>query len=95
MNTPRNTFRHAFGLTWDRVDDRVVVLDADGSTMITLNPVASMLWPELDRAAGTECLVRLLRSEFKDVPADQLQRDVDAFLDELLGEGLIEVAEPT
>ncbi|MCZ7629253.1 MAG: PqqD family protein [Microthrixaceae bacterium] len=88
------SFRHTGGLTWDRVDDRVVVLDADGSSMITLNPIASILWPELDRQASAECLVRMLSSRFTDVSTEQLRHDVDAFLDELLSEGSIEVAEP-
>lgn len=93
MNTSPKTFRHAGGLTWDHVDDRVVVLDADGSSMITLNPVASMLWPELEPSASPEVLVRTLHDAFSDVSTEQLQQDVEAFLDELLGEGLIEVAE--
>lgn len=94
MNASRKSFRHAGGLTWDRVDDRVVVLDADGSSMITLNPIASLLWPELESRASAECLVKMLHDEFHDVSTDQLHQDVDAFLDELLSEGLIEVADP-
>lgn len=94
MNASQKTFRHAGGLTWDRVDDRVVVLDSDGSSMITLNPVASMLWPELEPRASAEGLVKALHDAFQDVSTEQLQQDVDAFLEELLGEGLIEVNEP-
>jgi hypothetical protein len=93
MNATQKTFRHADGLTWDRVDDRVVVLDANGSSMITLNPVASMLWPELEPHASADGLVNTLHEAFQDVSAEQLRHDVDAFLDELLGEGLIEVTE--
>lgn len=62
--------------------------------MITLNPVASLLWPQLDPRASADGLVEILRDAFKEVSAEQLRQDVDAFLEELLSEGLIEVAEP-
>ncbi len=95
MNASQTSFAHANGLTWDRVDDRIVVLDADGSSMITLNPVASLLWPALQPRATAEALVHMLQRNFEGVPQDQLQRDVDTFLEELLGEGLIDVSETT
>lgn len=94
MDTAQKTFTQADGLTWDEVEDRVVVLDSAGSSMITLNPVASLLWPRLASPSSAEALVGALHEVFEHVPADELQRDVEAFLEELIGEGLIEVVEP-
>ncbi|MCB0954026.1 MAG: PqqD family protein [Microthrixaceae bacterium] len=82
-------FRIADGVTWDLSEDQVVILDPEGSTMITLNEVGSILWPELDRSGDLATLVEKLRHRFDDVEADQLESDVRDFLDELLAEGLV------
>ncbi|MCB1270299.1 MAG: PqqD family protein [Microthrixaceae bacterium] len=92
MGNSGMSYTHAAGLTWDRVEDRVVVLDTSGSEMITLNPVASMLWPRLVPRASADDLVQVLSEEFSTVPEQQIRDDVAAFIEELLGEGLLEVS---
>ncbi len=93
MITSQKYFKHVGGLTWDVVDDRVVVLDAEGISMITLNPIGSILWPKLESKASVDGLAEALGQTFSEVPTDQLRSDVDAFVEELFEEGLIEVVD--
>ncbi len=82
-------YRHAEHITWDRADDRVVVLDPDGSTLVTLNPLGSVLWSELDEPRETTELVERLHGDFPDVGIPQLTDDVETYLSSLLAEGLL------
>ena len=36
-------------VTWEIVDERAVILDADGSILTTLNPVGTLIWRQLDQ----------------------------------------------
>lgn len=76
-------------MTWDDAGDRVVVLDAAGSTLITLNPVGSVLWEQLDRPRGADRLAEVLAERFPDEDPATLREDVDAFVTELVDAGLL------
>jgi hypothetical protein len=67
----------------------VVILDARGSELITLNPVGSMLWHALAEPSEPSGLVDRLAGEFPDVDRAQLTSDVQDFVASLLAEGLI------
>lgn len=82
-------YRHADGMTWDDADERAVILDAGGSTLITLNPVGTAIWHQLGEARDVATLTDQLASSFPDVERDQLHADVTSFVDELVGEGLL------
>jgi hypothetical protein len=76
-------------MTWDTSDERAVILDAQGSTLITLNPVGTLLWLELDTPCDADGLTSVLRERFPDVAAQQLRDDVESFIDSLSEEGLL------
>ncbi len=82
-------YRRADGMTWDLADDRAVILDAQGATLITLNPVGTLLWEALDRARSTDELADQLHGEFPEVATDQLRDDVDEFMSTMLDERLV------
>ncbi|MEM9607931.1 MAG: PqqD family peptide modification chaperone [Actinomycetota bacterium] len=86
----RMPYRQAEGVTSERTDERVVVLDAAGTTMTTLNPTGAVLWGAIDGARGVEELTDVLVAEFPSVDRSVLQADVRTFVDELLADGLIE-----
>jgi hypothetical protein len=86
-------YRHADGMTWDDADDRAVILDAGGSTLITLNPVGTAIWHQLGVPCDVDTLTSRLADTFRDVAPGQLRGDVISFLDELVAEGLL-VTEP-
>lgn len=86
---PTQQFRIAPGVTWDRSDHKVVILNPDGTQMLTLNEVGSTLWPQLSEPVALQSLVASLVEEFEEVDTDQLRSDVEAFVEELGREGLI------
>ena len=76
-------------VTWELVDERAVILDADGSTLTTLNPVGTLIWRRLDEPCGPAELGRHLADRFPSVDQQQLESDAGAFLDGLAREGLV------
>lgn len=82
-------YRRADDMTWDTADDRAVILDPQGATLITLNPVGTLLWLELDAPRDVEGLTSALHEHFPEVAPTQLREDVEDFLDSLRDEGLL------
>jgi hypothetical protein len=76
-------------MTWDDAGDRAVILDAEGSTLVTLNPVGTLVWHELDEPCDTAALVERISERFPDVPPQQVREDVEGFVASLVAEGLL------
>jgi len=76
-------------MTWDEAGERAVILDAQGSTLITLNPVGTILWQELGEPKDAEALITHLCDTFPEVDSGQIRDDVDGFVESLLAEGLL------
>ncbi|MFV0317526.1 MAG: PqqD family protein [Microthrixaceae bacterium] len=87
------TFRISDGVTWDRSDGQVVILNPDGTEMLTLNEVGSVIWPELAQPVGLQQIVDTLAAQFADVDPATLRADLEVFLGDLGREGLISSAE--
>ena len=75
-------------VVFDMAGDRAVLLDASGTELITLNPVGSMVWNELDGVRDAAALAAALHDRFTGVGVDDLRDDIAAFLDELATLGL-------
>ena len=75
------------GVSAERSGERTVVLNTDGSTLITLSPVGTLVWEGLpnDRSG----LLNHLAETFPDTPRTVLEDDLDRFLAELLEGDLI------
>ncbi len=82
----RVTVRGA-GLTWRETGDEIVVLDLDGSVYFGLNGPGATLWRQLVSPTRRSELMDRLRHEGAD--EGQAGRDVDAFLTQLDGYGLL------
>jgi Coenzyme PQQ synthesis protein D (PqqD) len=82
-------YRRADDMTWDTADERAVILDPHGATMITLNPVGTLLWLELDTPRDVDGLTAALCERFPEVAPDQLREDVEDFVGSLRDEGLL------
>jgi hypothetical protein len=76
-------------VTWELVDERAVILDGDGSTLTTLNPVGTLIWRQLDEAREPAELCRRLADQFPHVDLEQLESDAVFFLDRLARDGLV------
>ena len=76
-------------VTWELVDERAVILDADGSTLTTLNPVGTLIWRQLDQPREPAELGRRLADQFPHVDLEQLESDAGLFLERLARDGLV------
>jgi hypothetical protein len=74
---------------WRPVDGRVVGLDLRSSRYFSLNPSAVALWDRLAADAEPDDLVEVLEREYG-LDAERARADVEAFLGELRGAGLID-----
>lgn len=83
-------WRRADGVVFERSGDRVVLLDRAGTTLVTLNPVGSLIWQELDGRREAAELAAALVDRLTGVTEEQLAGDIDEFLAELGAEGLVE-----
>ncbi|WP_165492047.1 PqqD family protein [Egibacter rhizosphaerae] len=79
------------GLSWQVVDDDVVVLDLDGSVYFRVNGTGRVLWERLQQPATVDELVAELTGNY-DVDEAQARADVEAFLGDLRTRDLIEDA---
>jgi hypothetical protein len=82
-------FRRADNVVKEVVDERAFLLDDRGVEMIVLNPVGTMVWDALDEPADAAAIAASLIDRFVDVSLEDLERDVEAFLEELREAGLV------
>ncbi|WP_372792064.1 PqqD family protein [Paraconexibacter sp.] len=65
-----------------------VLLRLSDGAYFTLDDVSAHIWEHCDGARTTEDLVEVICATF-DAPPDVVRRDVRAFLDEMVSEGLL------
>jgi hypothetical protein len=75
-------------VVYDMAGDRAVLLDAAGRELITLNPVGTLVWNELDGHRDVATIAADLLPRFTGVDLDVLRADIAAFADELVSLGL-------
>jgi Coenzyme PQQ synthesis protein D (PqqD) len=75
-------------LSWRDLDGEVVALDGEGSVYISTNRTGAALWRMLAGGSTREQLVGELVGSF-DITRERAEADVDAFLGELRGKGLL------
>ena len=82
--------RRREGVTYEPSGDTVVILDADGTVMTTLNPVGAVIWKALDGEREPVQLARDLADHFDEVDQPTLVADITTFIASLADSGLIE-----
>ena len=82
-------FRRADNVVKEVVDDRAFLLDDRGVEMIVLNPVGTLVWDVLDEPRDADSVATLLVDRFENVSLEELERDVQAFLEQLRDAGLV------
>jgi Coenzyme PQQ synthesis protein D (PqqD) len=90
--SPDQIFERAPDAVWREVDGRAAVISLDGGRIRTLNPVGTFVWSLLD-GRPVAALREALAERYPEVAAEELARDLDAFLDDLSRRGLVRPAE--
>ncbi len=82
---PSTIFREEF-------DDWALLFNPDTGAVFGLNPVGSFIRKNLDGTHSVPELADLVRKDFEDVPLE-VEREVSAFVEELVGKGFAEYRE--
>ena len=83
--------RRRAGVSYEPSGDAVVILDADGTVLTTLNAVGAMVWKHLDGERDAAALARDLVGEFDGVDEATLVADIEAFIASLVESSLVDV----
>jgi hypothetical protein len=78
-------------LEWREVEGEIVALDLRSKTYLAVNSTGAAIWPALVSGADREELLARVLERFS-VSREQAAADLDAFLAELAGQGLLEPA---
>jgi hypothetical protein len=70
------------------IGEEAVILHLGTELYLGLDPVGTRMWTVLQESSSIEAGYEVLRDEY-DVPADVLRRDLEEFLQDLLGQSLI------
>ena len=80
---------NAFALMKEQFDHTGMVFNEKNAETLSLNCTGVMLWKLLASGAEKELLVSSLQREYPDIPAEQLENDVETFLQELENRSLL------
>lgn len=72
----------------EEFDDWAVLFDPDSNETFGLNPVSAFIWKKLDGKHNKESILKALKEECEDIPADASQH-IDEFLADMEKLGLI------
>jgi len=75
-------------VAWREVDGEVIALGLESSTYLGTNASGTLLWKRLAEGTTRAALIEDLRTTFGLEPS-HAEVDVDAFLDDLRGRGLL------
>jgi hypothetical protein len=77
------------GVVYEIVDGQAVVVDPEGTELVTLNAVGTMVWETLDGVREAPELAALLHHQLEGVSRRDLERDITGFLAEIAAAGLV------
>lgn len=73
--------------------DGAVLMDIQGGSMLTLNPIGSIIWRQLSEGKSPGQIAEHLVTEFR-IPQEQALTDVNEFVQQLQAQQLILPSEP-
>jgi hypothetical protein len=77
-------------LSWREIDGEVVILDLRTSRYLNANPVGRLIWQRLANGGATRAELYDAVTENFTVDRPIAERDVDDFVDDLAGRGLLQ-----
>ena len=82
-------FQRADGVVYEVVDGKAMLVDMAGKELLTLNPVGTLVWEMLSDEGDPSVMASKLVTTFEGVSVGELERDIQDFLNELVGLGLV------
>ena len=84
--------KRATKVSYEVVDDQVIIVDPRGAELVTLNAVGTVVWEYLDGARDVRSIaLEIDRSgRFEGVSIADLEQDISVFVEELSRSGLVE-----
>ena len=76
-------------MVFEVVEGRAILVHPDGTELVTLNPVGTMVWEALAEARDPEALADELTGHVGAVARDDLERDCTRFVAQLQELGLV------
>jgi len=76
-------------LHWREIDGELIALDGRGSTYLAANRTGALLWQALVEGTTREGLAQELMAAYG-IARDRALADADAYVAELIGQGLLE-----
>jgi elongation factor P hydroxylase len=89
--TPERTLHRAPGAAWRFIDAQVAIISSDVNRIRLLNQVGSFVWARCEGATVTSLVDEVCRAYTVD--RQVAERDVHAFVDDLLRRGLVTARE--
>jgi PqqD family protein of HPr-rel-A system len=91
MNDPTKpqSWRRAEALPFQRLEEETIVVDPRSREVHLLNETAARIWELLQTASSVDELVEALGDEYEGATPEELRREVEAFLGDLGGKGLL------
>lgn len=76
-------------IIFEMFEDQAVIVGESDEELLTLNPVATLIWTNIAEATAIDDLEEKLFDIFDDVTREQWATDLRMFVDQLKSEGLI------
>ncbi len=83
-----DTVSRASGIAARAVGDEAVIVQPGDGIVTVLNSVGARLWELLEAPRSVQELTRIIAGDF-DVSEDRALADIQEFLDDLIGKGLV------
>jgi hypothetical protein len=83
------TYRRSDGILDEVLDGRAALVNPEGTELLTLNEVGSVVWEALADEQPVDVLVDAVKAACENVPTESVDADVRRFLAELCALGLV------
>jgi PqqD family protein of HPr-rel-A system len=83
------TWRRDAALPFQRMDEEALVVDPRTREVHLLNETGARIWELLETARTVDELVATLADEYEGAPPEALRREVETFVSDLGGKGLV------
>ena len=91
LRSVAGAYRRADGVLSEMIGEKAALVNPEGTELLTLNAVGTIVWEALPEAREIDELVARVRAACDDVPDGQVAADVSSFLAELHRLGLVVV----